>query len=101
LVALLPKIPPPDPHRVVSGTTLLAGVSLVLVIVNIALASINASAQAEANRRQQMLAEAGRLNAVDTLLTRALVQRAEQGNDAKIEDLLKKAGVPFTAPAKP
>ena len=85
----------------VSGTTLLAGVSLVLVIVNIALASINASAQREANRRQQMLAEAARLNAVNTLLTRALVQQAEQGNDAKVQDLLKKAGVSFTAPAKP
>lgn len=100
-MALLPKIPPPDAHRVVSGTTLLAGVSLVLVVVNIVLASINASAQAEANRRQQTLAEAARLNAVNTLLTRALVQQASTGNDAKIQELLKTAGVPFTAPAKP
>lgn len=81
--------------------TLLAGVSLILVIVNIVLASINASAQAEANRRQQALAQAAQLNAVNSLLERALVQQAEQANDSKVQDLLKKAGVAFTPPAKP
>lgn len=95
----LPSSDPANQQRVVQGATLLAGVSLVLVIVNIVLASINQSAQAEANQRQQMLAQAAQLNAVNNLLERELIQQA-QGGDTKIQDLLKKANVSFTPPGK-
>ena len=88
----------PDPQRVVSWATMLAGVSLVLVVVNIVLASLNQSLQAEANQRQQQLAQAAQLNAVTNVLQAGLVQQAQQG-DAKIQAILKKAAVPFTAPA--
>ncbi len=97
----LRSLEPPNQQRVVQIATLLAGVSLVLVIVNIVLASINQSAQAEANQRQQLLAQAAQMNVVSNLLERALITQAENGDSAKIQDLLKRAGVAFTAPAKP
>lgn len=87
----------PNPQRVVQGTTLLAGVSLVLVIVNIVLASLNQNLQENVNRRQQVLVQAAQLSTVSTLLERAMVQQAEQGN-AKIQALLKRADVNFAAP---
>lgn len=88
----------PNPQRVVQGTTLLAGVSLVLVIVNIVLASLNQNLQENVNRRQQILVQAAQISTVSTLLERAMVQQAEQGNE-KIQALLKRADVSFTPPA--
>ncbi len=88
----------PSQQRVVQGATLLAGVSLVLVLVNIVLASLNQNLQEDVNRRQQVLVQAAQINTITTLLERAMVQQAQQGN-AKIEAVLKRADVSFTPPA--
>lgn len=87
----------PNPQRVVQGATLLAGVSLVLVIVNIVLASLNQNLQEDVSRRQQVLVQAAQLSQVSTILQRAMVAQAEQG-DEKIQALLKQADVSFKAP---
>ncbi len=74
-----------------------------LVIVNIVLAVVDQTAQAEVNQRQQQLAQAAQLEAVTNVLARALVAQADTANDAQIQDLLKRAGVPqaSAAPATP
>lgn len=82
----------------VQGATLLAGVSLVLVIVNIVLASLNQTMQENVNRRQQVLVQAAQLSSVATILQRAMVTQAEQG-DEKIQAVLKRADITFKAPA--
>jgi len=72
-------------------TTLLAGVSLVLVIVNIALALVDQSAQAEANQRQQQIAQAAQLEALTNVLTHALTVQEQGSKDPQIKDLLTRA----------
>ncbi len=89
-----PTAAAPQSQRLIQWATLLAGVSLVLVIVNIVLAVVDQTAQAEVNQRQQQLAQAAQLEAITNVLTRALVAQADTVNDAQIRDLLKRAGVP-------
>lgn len=84
--------------------TLLAGVSLVLVIVNIALAVVDQSAQAEANQRQQQIAQAAQLEALTNVLTRALSTQEQSSKDPQIQDLLTRAAAsagPAPTPAPP
>jgi len=72
-------------------TTLLAGVSLVLVVVNIALALMDQSAQAEANQRQQQIAQAAQLEALTNLLLHTLSVQEQSSKDPQIQDLLTRA----------
>jgi len=81
-------------------TTLLAGVSLVLVIVNIALALVDQSAQAEANQRQQQIAQAAQLEALTNVLTHALTVQEQSSKDPQIKDLLTRAAA-SAEPASP
>jgi hypothetical protein len=85
--------------------TLLAGVSLVLVIVNIALALVDQVAQAEATRRQQQIAQAAQLEALTNLLTHALSTQEQSSKDPQIQALLTRAaasaGPALGAPAAP
>jgi succinate dehydrogenase hydrophobic anchor subunit len=71
--------------------TLLAGVSLVLVIVNIALALLDQTAQAGANQRQQQIAQAAQLEALTNVLTHALTVQEQSSRDPQIQDLLTRA----------
>ena len=75
----------------IQWATLLAGVSLVLVIVNIALALVDQSAQAEANQRQQQIAQAAQLEALTNVLTHALTVQEQSSKDPQIQDLLTHA----------
>lgn len=95
-----PAAEPPG-HRLIQWATLLAGVSLVLVIVNIVLAVIDRNAQAEVNRRQQQIAQAAQLEAVAKVMTRALTTQAEASQDKQLQDLLANAGISGAAPPKP
>ncbi|MGH7153619.1 MAG: hypothetical protein ACREF3_06785 [Acetobacteraceae bacterium] len=91
---------PAGQQRLIQWATLLAGVSLMLVIVNIVLATIVQNAQAEVNRRQQMIAQAAQLGPVTAALVRDLV--AQSATDTKLQDLLKQAGITQSAlPAAP
>jgi hypothetical protein len=80
----------PQGQRLIQWATFLAGVSLVLVVVNIVLAVIDQNAQAEVNQRQQQLAQAAQMEALTNVLVRALEAQAP---DPQIQDLLNRAGV--------
>jgi len=84
----------------IQWATLLAGVSLVLVIVNIALALVDQSAQAEANQRQQRIAQAAQLEALTNVLTHALTVQEQSSRDPQIQDLLTRAAA-SPEPASP
>lgn len=90
---------PAGQHRLIQWATLLAGVSLVLVVVNIVLATIVQNAQAEVNQRQQMIAQAAQLGPLNGALVRDLV--AQSATDSKLQELLKQAGVTQPTPAAP
>jgi succinate dehydrogenase hydrophobic anchor subunit len=92
----------------IQWATLLAGVSLVLVVVNIALALMDQTAQAEVNQRQQEIAQAAQLGALTTVLTRALTTQEQNSKDPQIEDLLRRVsnalsseGIPPASAAAP
>lgn len=91
--------PPASPqgHRLIQWATMLAGVSLVLVVVNIVLAIIDQNAQAEVNQRQQQIAQAAQLEAVTNVLAREL--QAQAAADPQIQDLLKRAQLPVAGTA--
>ncbi len=75
----------------IQWATLLAGVSLVLVAVNIALALMDQSAQAEANQRQQQIAQAAQLEALTNVLMHALTTQEQSSKDPQLQDLLTRA----------
>ena len=68
----------PQGQRLIQWATMLAGVSLVLVVVNIVLAIIDQNAQAEVNQRQQQIAQAAQLEAVTNVLARELQAAGRQ-----------------------
>jgi hypothetical protein len=78
----------------------------VLVIANIALALMDQTAQAEANQRQQQIAQAAQLEALTNVLIHALATQEQSSKDPAIEDLIHTAsggpaslGAPPAAPA--
>jgi hypothetical protein len=82
------KPAPSQGQWLIQWATLLAGVSLILVVVNIALAIIDQTAQAEANQRQQQIAQAAQLEALTNVLARALRTQEESSKDPQLKDLL-------------
>jgi len=88
---LRPLQSPAGQQRLIQWATLLAGVSLVLVVVNIVLATLVQNAQAEVNQRQQMIAQAAQLAPLNAALVRDLV--SESATDTKLQDLLKQVGI--------
>lgn len=100
------KPPASEASWLIQMATVLAGVSLVLVIVNIALALLDQTAQAEASQRQQQIAQAAQLEALTNVLTHALSTQEQSSKDPQIQALLTRAaaGAPPPAPtaaAKP
>jgi hypothetical protein len=94
-----PPAAPQQGQRLIRWATMLAGVSLVLVVVNIVLAIVDQNAQAEVNQRQQQIAQAAQLEAVSNVLVRSL--EAQAANDPQIQDLLKRVGATTSAPSSP
>ena len=74
-------------------STILAGASIALVIVNGTMILGNQSAQAEVNRRQQFINESVQLSRVNEALVRALVTASNGDKDAQIKELLAKHGI--------
>ena len=93
--------PPASPQgqRLTHWATMLAGISLVLVVVNIVLAILDQNAQADVNQRQQQIAQAAQLEAVTNVLAREL--QAQAPNDPQIQDLLKRVQLPVAGTAVP
>jgi hypothetical protein len=88
----------PTGSWLIQWSTLLAGVSLVLVIANIVLAVVDQSAQGEANQRQQQIAQAAQLEALTNVLMHALTAQEQSSKDPQLQDLLRSGGSP-PAPA--
>jgi len=78
------------------AATGLAGLSLVLVIVNAVLARSNESARTEVNQRQLSINEWGLEQRQNQDLIQMLAVASARNNNAAIRDLLAKNGVTFT-----
>ena len=76
-------------------TTVLSGLTLVLVVAYICLVQDNRAVQAEVNRRQQFINQSIQLGRVDEALIRALAANA--GKDDKLRELLAQNGISINA----
>jgi hypothetical protein len=85
------------------AATVLAGLSLVLVLVNGFLARGNQSARQEVNQRQLSIDEWAREGRQNQDLIQLLVAASARGNDTAIRDLLARNGITFSVsqPAAP
>ncbi|GEM_PF-6539748 len=77
----------------------LSAFSLLLVVVNIALALLNARSQAEANARQQVIADAPQYNAIGEAIVRSLDKVAAASNDQALIALMQRHGLKPSGPA--
>jgi hypothetical protein len=83
-------------------TTVLAGLSVILVISNGILFLVNQEAQAAINRRQQFINQSAQLGRVNEALVRALATSAANNKDDQLRDLLAQHGITFQVnPAQP
>lgn len=76
----------------------LAGLSLVLVVVNIVLAAMNARTQAEVDTRQRFIVDAPQYNAIGGALVRSLDAAASTGDLALIA-MMRRHGLNPSKPA--
>jgi len=76
-------------------STVLAGLSVVLVISNGILFLVNQEAQATINRRQQFINQSAQLGRVNEALVRALATSAANNKDDQLRDLLAQHGITF------
>jgi hypothetical protein len=82
--------------------TLLAGLSVILVVVNGMLFLVNQETQAAINRRQQFINQSAQLGRVNEALVRALATSAANNKDDQLRDLLAQHGITFQVnPAQP
>jgi hypothetical protein len=79
--------------------TILAGISVVLVIVNGVIFLTNQSVQAEINQRQQFISQSVQLGRLHEGLVRAMQISAATNKDDQLRDLLAQHG--FTVPPAP
>src|SRR5258708_40312138 len=77
-------------------STVLALLSVVLVVSNGILFLINQEAQAAVNRRQQFIAQTAQLARVNEALVRALATTAANNGDEQLRDLLTQHGITFS-----
>jgi hypothetical protein len=74
----------------------LAGLALVLVIINIVLFTGNRSIQAEVNTRQQFINQSLQLDRLNRDLVTALANLASRINDEQLKNLLTSHGITFS-----
>ena len=83
------------------GTTLLAGLSLVLVIVNAGLVLRNQSIQVEVSQRQQAINQGLQFARIRQVLAQYVASVATQKNDTELSDLLAHHGITLGAAPAP
>jgi len=81
--------------------TILAGVTLALVIVNIVLALGNQSIQTEVSERQQFIAQSIQLQELNRQVITVLANMALKTNDQQLINLLTSSGVNLGPSAEP
>ena len=79
----------------------IAGLSLVLVVVNGALFLVNRTLQNEINTRQQLINQAVQLERLGQELVNALAGLALRNNDQQIRQLLAEQGITLTPGSGP
>jgi hypothetical protein len=79
----------------------LAGVSLVLVIVNGVMALANRSTQADVNGRGQFIAQSAQLGNLERQIIQAAANAAINSKDTRLGDLLTANGIQYQAAANP
>lgn len=80
-------------RRVAWSGIWLAGISVLLVAVNIALALLNARTQAEVAARQQFIADGPQYNAVGEALVHSLDAAAAATNDQALIAMMQRHGL--------
>ena len=84
----------------VLATTILAGLTLLLVVANAALVFRNQSVQGDINQRQQYINESAGLARLNDVLAKTLAATAYEKKDDALKALLHDAGIEFSvAPA--
>jgi hypothetical protein len=73
-----------------------AGLTLLLVVVNVWLVLSDQSRQAEVNQRQQYIEQSVRLGRINASLVRALASAAVTNKDDKLRALLTEQGINIT-----
>jgi hypothetical protein len=73
--------------------TILAGLTFVLVVVNIVLSFGNQSIQAEVNERQQFITQSIQLESLSRQVIGVLANMAVKTNDQQLKSLLASSGV--------
>jgi hypothetical protein len=81
--------------------TLLAGVSLVLVAINITLSNSNQKIQSEINSRQQFINQTIQISRLNTQLIQTLANLSAQTGDQQLRALLAAHGISFNIPVPP
>jgi hypothetical protein len=76
-------------------STVLAGLSVVLVVSNGILFLVNQEAQAAINRRQQFINQSTQLGRLNEALVRTLATTAANNKDDQLRDLLAQHGITF------
>lgn len=83
--------------------TLLAGLSLPLLLGNIALVSMNRSQQVDINQRQQFVQQSVQLEGLYREIVRSLAELGARNNDEAVRAMLARNGISYsvnpTAPA--
>lgn len=82
-------------------TTTLAGLSLVLVIVNAGLVLRNQSIQFDVGQRQQVINQGMQFARIRQVLAQYIANVATTKKDAELTDLLSHHGIALTTPAAP
>lgn len=76
--------------------TVLAGLSVLLVIIDADLALSNETLQADVNQRQQILNQAPQLNRLNEIFMRALGDAEVKTKDDQLRDMLARYGLVAT-----
>jgi len=83
------------------GTTILAGLSLVLVIANVALVLRNQSIQAVVGERQQTINQGLEYARIRQVLAQNVANVATAKKDAELSEVLARHGITLASPAAP
>ncbi|MDE2030497.1 MAG: hypothetical protein KGI97_08050 [Alphaproteobacteria bacterium] len=75
------------------GSMAFGAIALILVVVNISLATSNQKLQTELAARQEQINEGQRLSLFNQNLVRVMAEDAIKGNNAPIRDLLAAQGI--------
>ena len=81
------------------GAVLFSSIALVLLVINVSLATVNRAAQMEINQRQATIATGQQLSQLNQGLVQMMAEAALKNNNTQMRDLLTSQG--FTLKNEP